>query len=179
MAERKRLSGPIEDRITHRMIGGVHVTDTAATSSSILHGNSRWQAVLRAFPGERVHLVSTAADFRKLIVRVEARGTGSCSSWSTSTHTAPSRLGDVYEGVTRPFEVRRITYAAADGLQIPAYLTLPRGKPPQKLPLVVLPHGGPRRATARLRLVGAGARRPGLRGAAAELSGLGAQSASS
>jgi dipeptidyl aminopeptidase/acylaminoacyl peptidase len=52
-------------------------------------------------------------------------------------------LGDIYEGVTKPFEVRRITYAAGDGLKIPAYLTLPRGKPAKNLPLVVLPHGGP------------------------------------
>jgi dipeptidyl aminopeptidase/acylaminoacyl peptidase len=40
-------------------------------------------------------------------------------------------------------EVHRIMYAAADGLQIPAYLTLPSGRPPSKLPLIVFPHGGP------------------------------------
>ena len=143
MAERKRLSGPIEDRITHRMIGGVHVTDTAEYTFFDPAREQSWQAVLRAFPGERVHLVSTAADFRKLIVRVEGERDGyGFELVDLDAHRAEP-LGDVYEGVTRPFEVRRITYAAADGLQIPAYLTLPRGKPAQKLPLVVLPHGGP------------------------------------
>jgi len=39
--------------------------------------------------------------------------------------------------------VRSITYKAADGLEIPAYLTLPRGRDAKALPLVVLPHGGP------------------------------------
>ncbi|HEY8023680.1 MAG TPA: S9 family peptidase [Burkholderiaceae bacterium] len=34
-------------------------------------------------------------------------------------------------------------YAARDGLDIPAYLTLPKGRPVKKLPLVVLVHGGP------------------------------------
>jgi dipeptidyl aminopeptidase/acylaminoacyl peptidase len=34
-------------------------------------------------------------------------------------------------------------YAARDGLAIPAYLTLPNGRPVKKLPLVVLVHGGP------------------------------------
>ncbi|WP_017303585.1 alpha/beta hydrolase family protein [Spirulina subsalsa] len=34
-------------------------------------------------------------------------------------------------------------YTARDGLEIPAYLTLPRNTPPQNLPLVVFPHGGP------------------------------------
>jgi dipeptidyl aminopeptidase/acylaminoacyl peptidase len=34
-------------------------------------------------------------------------------------------------------------YTARDGLEIPGYLTLPRGVEPSNLPLVVLPHGGP------------------------------------
>lgn len=36
-----------------------------------------------------------------------------------------------------------ISYEARDGLQIPAYLTTPRGIEAEGLPLVVLPHGGP------------------------------------
>jgi dipeptidyl aminopeptidase/acylaminoacyl peptidase len=39
--------------------------------------------------------------------------------------------------------VRPISYPAADGTQIPAYLTLPPGKEAKGLPAVVLPHGGP------------------------------------
>lgn len=35
------------------------------------------------------------------------------------------------------------TYRSSDGLEIPAYLTLPKGLDPKNLPLVVLPHGGP------------------------------------
>lgn len=40
-------------------------------------------------------------------------------------------------------EVRPITYKAADGTDIPAYLTLPPGKSGKGLPAVVMPHGGP------------------------------------
>jgi dipeptidyl aminopeptidase/acylaminoacyl peptidase len=36
-----------------------------------------------------------------------------------------------------------VTVKAADGAQIPAYLTLPPGKDRKNLPAVVLPHGGP------------------------------------
>jgi len=39
--------------------------------------------------------------------------------------------------------VKSISYAAADGTQIPAYLTLPPGSSGKNLPAVVLPHGGP------------------------------------
>lgn len=40
-------------------------------------------------------------------------------------------------------EVKPITYTAADGTVVPAYLTLPPGKQAKNLPAVVLPHGGP------------------------------------
>jgi dipeptidyl aminopeptidase/acylaminoacyl peptidase len=36
-----------------------------------------------------------------------------------------------------------IRYESSDGLEIPAYLTLPKGVPAKDLPLLVLPHGGP------------------------------------
>jgi dipeptidyl aminopeptidase/acylaminoacyl peptidase len=34
-------------------------------------------------------------------------------------------------------------YKSSDGLDIPAYLTLPKGLPAKNLPLILLPHGGP------------------------------------
>ena len=36
-----------------------------------------------------------------------------------------------------------IRYTARDGLEIPAYLTLPQGVEPVNLPIIVMPHGGP------------------------------------
>lgn len=39
--------------------------------------------------------------------------------------------------------VKSITFAAADGKKIPAYLTMPVGSSGKNLPAVVLPHGGP------------------------------------
>ena len=35
------------------------------------------------------------------------------------------------------------TYTARDGTPIPAYVTLPIGREPKNLPLIILPHGGP------------------------------------
>lgn len=37
-----------------------------------------------------------------------------------------------------------IRYRSSDGLEISGYLTLPLGRPAEKLPLVVLVHGGPK-----------------------------------
>lgn len=40
-------------------------------------------------------------------------------------------------------ELKPIRYKSSDGLEIPAYLALPRGLAPKSLPTIVLPHGGP------------------------------------
>jgi dipeptidyl aminopeptidase/acylaminoacyl peptidase len=45
-------------------------------------------------------------------------------------------------GLRRLHPVRTIRYAARDGLEVAAVLTLPRGRT-GKLPLIVMPHGGP------------------------------------
>jgi dienelactone hydrolase len=39
--------------------------------------------------------------------------------------------------------MRPISYAARDGTLIPAYLSTPPGRPATRLPLIVMPHGGP------------------------------------
>ncbi len=39
--------------------------------------------------------------------------------------------------------MRAIKYKSSDGLEIPAYLTLPKGASAKNLPLIVNPHGGP------------------------------------
>ena len=40
-------------------------------------------------------------------------------------------------------EVKPIRYKSSDGLEIPAYLILPKGVPAKNLPTIVTPHGGP------------------------------------
>jgi dipeptidyl aminopeptidase/acylaminoacyl peptidase len=40
-------------------------------------------------------------------------------------------------------EMKAIRYKSSDGLEIPAYLALPKGLAPKNLPTVILPHGGP------------------------------------
>lgn len=40
-------------------------------------------------------------------------------------------------------EVRWVSYVARDGLPLNAYLTVPKGRDPKALPLILMPHGGP------------------------------------
>jgi dipeptidyl aminopeptidase/acylaminoacyl peptidase len=46
------------------------------------------------------------------------------------------------EGATLA-QVKPVTYKAADGTEVPAYLTLPAGSDGRNLPAIVMPHGGP------------------------------------
>jgi dienelactone hydrolase len=40
-------------------------------------------------------------------------------------------------------QMKSVTYKSSDGLEIPAYLTLPKGIPAKNLPTLIIPHGGP------------------------------------
>jgi dipeptidyl aminopeptidase/acylaminoacyl peptidase len=40
-------------------------------------------------------------------------------------------------------EMRVVRYKSSDGIEIPAYLTLPKGVAPKNLPTIIMPHGGP------------------------------------
>ena len=56
-----------------------------------------------------------------------------------------STLYQVREKIPRDAlaKMQPVRYKSSDGLEIPAYLTLPKGVEPKNLPLVVVPHGGP------------------------------------
>ena len=143
MEERSSFESTIEDPQTYRMIGGVHTDDTPHYVFFDRDLRSHWQSILDGFSGEQVEFVSASADFNKIIVKVTGPMDGFCYELiDLHTHQA-QRVGDIYAGIRLPLEVKRITYKAADGLDIPAYLTLPLGKPPKNLPLIVFPHGGP------------------------------------
>ena len=104
-----------------------------------------WLAVLAGFPGEHVVLSSSTPDFSKVVVHAEGHGdSGSFYLIDNTTHKAV-KLGGDYPSVTSAdlADVQFIHYTAADGTIIPAYLTLPKGRDPKNLPLIVLPHGGP------------------------------------
>ena len=135
--------GVIEERKSGRIIGGIH---EFGSSEYVFFDNelqAHWNAVLRAFPDECVRLMSRSDDFSKIVVRVFGEKHGfvyALYDWYAHRATV---LGEVYEGVTAPAEVRAISYLASDGLTIPGFLTLPGATPEKDLPLIVLPHGGP------------------------------------
>ena len=138
-----RMDDPILDRLSDRVIGRVRWEDSSQYTFLDSKLQTRWDQVLRDFAGERVKLVSRSDDFSKVVVLVEGPRDGYAYELVDTIDNRVDVIGAVYDGLPELAEVRRITYPAADGLMIPAYLTLPNGRPPRNLPLVVLPHGGP------------------------------------
>jgi dipeptidyl aminopeptidase/acylaminoacyl peptidase len=135
----------IVDPVTRRVIGMTGI----GTQTEYVFFNpadqSAWDGLKRAFPDENVDLVSWSDDRKQVVVRVDGKRDGaSFFLIDLNTHKA-AFLGSVYQGIEPGdvADVKLITYTAADGTKIPAYLTLPTGKAPKNLPLIVVPHGGP------------------------------------
>ncbi len=96
-------------------------------------------------PGYRFSIQATAEDPRKMIVYGESAsdaGSYYFIDFSTGDNQA---IASNYPELSQEWTTQKqaIDYKAGDGLNIHAYLTLPPGKAPKNLPLIVLPHGGP------------------------------------
>jgi dipeptidyl aminopeptidase/acylaminoacyl peptidase len=136
----------ITDRKTGRVIGGaLDLND----SDYVFFDNelqAHWNAVVRAFPGESVRLISATDDYSRMVLLVFGPVHGYVYAvFDWYTHQT-SIIGRVYPDIAIPAEVKAVSYKAADGLSIPGFLTLPPGREAKQLPLVVLPHGGPEAA---------------------------------
>jgi dipeptidyl aminopeptidase/acylaminoacyl peptidase len=100
----------------------------------------------RAFKGKDVVLQGWSRDRTRFIARVTAPASPAVWYLYDKARKEISPLGDEYPELAgaQLGATRWITYRARDGLEIPAYLTLPPGaQAGAKLPLVVFPHGGP------------------------------------
>lgn len=100
----------------------------------------------RAFPGRAVILTDWSEDRTRFVALVEATDTPPIWYLLDNAKGQLSPIGEQYPELQGAAfgKTSWITYKARDGLEIPAYLTLPPGPPTTgKMPLVVFPHGGP------------------------------------
>ncbi len=137
----------IEDPRT-RLVIGAHVQDGLNVDYKFLSPDDQkvWKMVVRAFPKAVVRLESWSDDRQHMMLRVEG-GTAGAAYFLLDVPTRHATwLANEYTEIDADDigEKRAITYTAADGLKIPAYLTLPPGRGSATgLPLIVFPHGGP------------------------------------
>ena len=154
----------VTDRTNNRLLGYVKWTDA---SHPVLIDPAKQFAVdkvMAAFPKLHVSLVDWTPDFGHLIV--ETSGNDDSGTYYAVDMNAMSASAIGYERMAIAPEqvgpISTIDYKAADGLAMQGVLTLPPGREPKNLPVVVLPHGGPE---ARDVAHSTGGRRPSPRAA--------------
>lgn len=137
--------GLITNEWTGRALAAVYTADTYQVRFFTPEMKALQAGLENAFPGQNVILESEDQAFDKVIVRVSS----SSQPWTyylldRKTHFA-GRIGVSYPGLNPQDlgSVKPYPYKARDGLEIPAYLTLPPGKAPKNLPAVIFPHSGP------------------------------------
>ena len=106
---------------------------------------SDYNLIKSKLPGKEITPASTTSDERMwMVVASSDREPGERYLFDRNTKKLTFQY-HVFDKLPREAlaSQKPIRYASADGLSIPAYLTLPVGSSGKNLPLVVYPHGGP------------------------------------
>ncbi|MEO0974275.1 MAG: alpha/beta fold hydrolase, partial [Pseudomonadota bacterium] len=104
-----------------------------------------YRSMGKALPGHSISLRSWTPDKQViLVVASSPQDGGTLYVWDRK-NKALTAIGRAYpeldpEGMSA---MEKVTYKARDGLEITAYLSVPQGVQRDKLPVVVMPHGGP------------------------------------
>ncbi len=129
-----------------RVVGASYATDRRATDFFDPELARLRGALGKALPGKPlVTFVDASADENKLLLFA---GSDTAAGTYYLYDKATKQLAEVMP--VRPqldqvqlATVQSISFPAADGTQIPGYLTLPPGTDGKNLPAIVMPHGGP------------------------------------
>ncbi len=130
---------------TDELVATVYVGDRARVYPKTREFARDYRWLKKHLPEGEIGVGSRTADERFWIVSVHSDvDPGSAWLWDRKKR----RLAKLYDA--RPelprehlARMKPVRYRARDGLEIPAYLTVPKGVPPRNLPAIVLPHGGP------------------------------------
>ena len=139
--------GAITDSYTSQLVGFSYTNDLEGQIFTDQKIKAAQTTAQKAFADKSINVISWNASKTKFVIRAESAGRPAdyfvydsskgqiAPVGSRASHLQNETLGSV----------TAITYTARDGLNIPAYLTLPQAKTSDSgpLPLIVMPHGGP------------------------------------
>lgn len=142
------FGGLFMDRYTRKIISTQYTADKTEVYWKDKTWESNYNYLKSKFPGREVDFQSMTLDYSKFLIAVwgdqfasEAYFFDSKTKELILQYTPRPSLKKVEQHLS---EMKPITYKSSDGLEIPAYLTLPKGSEGKNLPLVVLVHGGPK-----------------------------------
>jgi dipeptidyl aminopeptidase/acylaminoacyl peptidase len=132
------------DRETHLLIGLTsHAGDEVRLFDPAMQ--KKINDARAAWPGLHSQLISYGRGFNRMIFLTDGKGDAGTYWLVDIAARSAIPMGRVNPDIPAADvgDVQRVDYKAADGLAMDGVLTLPPGREPKNLPLVVLPHGGP------------------------------------
>jgi dipeptidyl aminopeptidase/acylaminoacyl peptidase len=139
------LSTPLFSDRTDELVATVYFDD----KMRIYFKDKAWEAdyelLKKKLPGKQVFFGSGTEDDRLILVSASSDTEPGETYLFDRTNKKVTLQYRIREKLPRQHlaEMKPIRYKSSDGLEIPAYLTLPKGVPAKNLPLLVVPHGGP------------------------------------
>jgi dienelactone hydrolase len=140
-----KMNELIEDPKTGLWDGYTSFGDTPVMTMFDPAIEAKIKGTAKAFPDQSVRFTSWSDDFSRIVVFTSG-GDDSGAYWMVDIAKGRAEpIGYEYPDV-KPENVgpiRMVTWKAADGLELHGVLSLPPGRAPKNLPVIVMPHGGP------------------------------------
>jgi dipeptidyl aminopeptidase/acylaminoacyl peptidase len=137
---------PIRDPWTHLVVGASWTEDLPQQHFFDKQLQDVHDAVASHFKDGYSVLESSSRDHKRFLVFGEHAGDAGAYYIYEPEADKFRSIGKVYPSLKSSEDLgdrRAIRFRARDGTSVPAYLTLPAGVEPKRLPLVLLVHGGP------------------------------------
>ncbi|WP_246135002.1 alpha/beta hydrolase family protein [Novosphingobium sediminis] len=128
-----------------RVVGASYATDRRLVEFFDPALKKLGAGLAKALPGQpSITFIDSSDDGKLLMLASSDVDPGMFYRYDPATHQLAPLLPmrAQLQGVAMG-EMKSVTYPAADGTMIPAYLTLPPGSSGKNLPAIVMPHGGP------------------------------------
>jgi dipeptidyl aminopeptidase/acylaminoacyl peptidase len=99
----------------------------------------------KELPGKEINFVSSTKDEKLFLIAANADTDPGATYLYDRSNKKLTLQYKIREKLNRDYlaPMKPVNYPSSDNLEIPAYLTLPKGVEPKNLPVVIVPHGGP------------------------------------
>lgn len=137
--------GLVRDPLTGQPAGVSYTDDLRRVEYFDESLDALQRRINNALPNSANHIASMTTDRRLVLIRTIGDRDPGTFAYLDQDDGRMTLLTEVMPGLDPELmsPVEFVSYAARDGLTIPAYITYPLGVPRQNMKFVVMPHGGP------------------------------------